>query len=215
VLWGDICRSLIRDSQTGKPRYIVTQTVDTTERKRIEEELRQRESELKEAQRLAQLGSWTWESVDNTTRWSDEMYRIHGLDPNLPPPQYKELSQLFTVESWEQLKTAISEAWQTGSLPNTDLELIRPDGSRHWISSRGEAERDGSGHKIRLRGTAQDITDRKRMEQTLRDTEERFRTIADSAPVLIWMSGPDRLRTYFNRSWLDFTGQSLEEELGA
>jgi PAS domain S-box-containing protein len=215
VLWGDICRSLIRDSQTGKPRYIVTQTVDTTERKRIEEELRKRESELKEAQRLAQLGSWTWESVDNTTRWSDEMYRIHGLDPNLPPPQYKELSQLFTVESWEQLKTAISEAWQTGSLPNTDLELIRPDGSRHWISSRGEAERDGSGHKIRLRGTAQDITDRKRMEQTLRDTEERFRTIADSAPVLIWMSGPDRLRTYFNRSWLDFTGQSLEEELGA
>jgi PAS domain S-box-containing protein len=214
VLWGDVRRSLIRDSQTGKPRYIVSQTVDTTERKRIEEELRQRESELKEAQRLAQLGSWTWESADNMTRWSDEMYRIHGLDPNLPPPQYKELSQLFTVESWEQLKTAISEAWQTGSLPNTDLELIRSDGSRHWISSRGEAERDGSGHKIRLRGTAQDITDRKRMEQTLRDTEERFRTIADSAPVLIWMSGPDKLRTYFNRSWLDFTGQSLEEELG-
>jgi PAS domain S-box-containing protein len=52
------------------------------------------------------------------------------------------------------------------------------------------------------------------MEQTLRQTEERFRTIADSAPVLIWMAGPDKLRTYFNRSWLKFTGRPLEEELG-
>jgi len=59
-----------------------------------------------------------------------------------------------------------------------------------------------------------DITERKRMEQTLRETELRFLTIADSAPVLIWMAGPDRQRTYFNKRWLDFTGQPLEEELG-
>jgi PAS domain S-box-containing protein len=215
VLWGDVRRSLIRDSQTGKPRYILSQIVDITERKRIEQELRQREAELKEAQRLAQLGSWTWERTDgDVMRWSHEMNRIHGLDPGLPPPSYDELRQLFTVESWEQLNIAIAEAWQTGKLPNTDLELIRPDGSRRWISVRGEAERDASGRKMRLRGTAQDITDRKRMEQSLQETEERFHTIADSAPVLIWMSGPDKLRTYFNRRWLDFTGRPLEKELG-
>jgi PAS domain S-box-containing protein len=213
LLWGDVRRSLIRDSQTGKPRYIVSQIVDITERKRIEQELRRREAELKEAQRLAQVGSWTWERAGDGIRWSDEMYRIHGLDPHLPPPSYNELSRLFTVESWELLKTAIEEAWETGKLPNADLELIRPDGSRRWISARGEAERDARGGKVRLRGTAQDITDRKRMEQSLRETEERFRTIADSAPVLIWMSGPDTLRTYFNRRWLDFTGRRLEREL--
>jgi PAS domain S-box-containing protein len=214
VLWGDVRRSVIRDSQTGRPRYIVSQTGDITERKRIEQELRERESELKEAQRLAQVGSWTWEVGNDVVRWSDEMYRIHGLDPNLPPPSYKELSELFTIESWEQLSAAIEQAWQKGKLPNTDLELIRRDGSRRWISTRGEAEHDASGSKLRLRGTAQDITDRKRMEQSLRETEERFRTIADSAPVLIWMSGADKLRTYFNRSWLAFRGRSLEEELG-
>src|SRR4051812_14752254 len=214
VLWGDVRRSVIRDSQTGKPRYIVSQTVDITERKRIEEELRERESELKEAQRLAQLGSWTWEVGNDVVRWSDEMYCIYGLDSNLPPPSHKETRQLFTRESWKQLRAAIEEAWQKGKLPNTDLELIRPDGSRRWISTRGEAEHDASGRKIRLRGTAQDITDRKHMEQSLRETEERFRTIANSAPVLIWMSGADKLRTYLNRGWLDFTGRSLEEELG-
>jgi len=214
LLWGDVRRSLIRDSQTGKPRYIVSQIVDISERKRVEQELRRREGELKEAQRLAQVGSWTWERAGDGMRWSDEMYRIHGLDPRLPPPSYNELSRLFTVESWEHLTTAVGEAWQTGKLPNTDLELIHPDGSRRWISVRGEAERDASGHKIRLRGTAQNITERKRMEQSLRETEERFRTIADSAPVLIWMSGTDTLRTYFNRRWLDFTGRPLKEELG-
>ena len=70
------------------------------------------------------------------------------------------------------------------------------------------------GRKLRIRGTASDNTHRKGGEEGLRDIEERFLTIADSAPVLIWMSGPDKLRTYFNRSWLDFTGRTLEEELG-
>lgn len=71
-----------------------------------------------------------------------------------------------------------------------------------------------SGRKIRIRGTARDIKNGEGLKNNLRDIQERFLTIADSAPVLIWMSGPDKLRTYFNRSWLDFTGRSLEEELG-
>jgi PAS domain S-box-containing protein len=61
---------------------------------------------------------------------------------------------------------------------------------------------------------AADITDRKRAEAILRESEERFRRVANTAPVMIWMSGIDKLRTYFNQAWLDFTGRSLEEELG-
>jgi len=59
-----------------------------------------------------------------------------------------------------------------------------------------------------------DITDRKRQENALRESEERFRMMADSAPVLIWMSGPTKEGVYFNRRWLEFTGRSLEDELG-
>jgi len=59
-----------------------------------------------------------------------------------------------------------------------------------------------------------DIADRKRAEATLRESEERFRLVANAAPVMIWMSGVDKLRTYFNQGWLEFTGRSLSEELG-
>ena len=61
---------------------------------------------------------------------------------------------------------------------------------------------------------ARDITDRKQAAATLRESEERFRLIANSAPVAIWMSGPDKLCTYVNKAWLDFTGRPLKSELG-
>jgi PAS domain S-box-containing protein len=62
--------------------------------------------------------------------------------------------------------------------------------------------------------TFSDITERKQAENTARESEQRFRSVANTAPVMIWMSGPDKLCDYFNRPWLEFTGRSLQEELG-
>jgi DNA-binding response OmpR family regulator len=59
-----------------------------------------------------------------------------------------------------------------------------------------------------------ELTEHRLAEQALRETEERFRNMADTAPVLIWVSGPDKLCTFFNKPWLDFTGRSMEQELG-
>jgi PAS domain S-box-containing protein len=73
---------------------------------------------------------------------------------------------------------------------------------------------DSAGKTIGFSVIARDITDRKRAEQVLRESEERFRRVADTAPVLIWMSGTDKLCSFFNQGWLDFTGRSLEDEAG-
>jgi PAS domain S-box-containing protein len=67
---------------------------------------------------------------------------------------------------------------------------------------------------ILVTGAIRDITERKRAEAKLSESEERFRNMADSVPVMIWVSGPDKLRTFFNQVWLDFTGRSMEQELG-
>jgi PAS domain S-box-containing protein len=67
---------------------------------------------------------------------------------------------------------------------------------------------------VRVAGIAEDVTDRKRVEQVLREGEERFRSLADATPALIWGSGTDKQSNYFNKQWLDFTGRSVEEEKG-
>ena len=65
-----------------------------------------------------------------------------------------------------------------------------------------------------LVGSVHDITERKHAEATLRESEERFRTVADTAPVMIWMAGLDKLCNFFNQPWLDFRGRTMEQELG-
>jgi PAS domain S-box-containing protein len=73
---------------------------------------------------------------------------------------------------------------------------------------------DNQGNCSYLVGSVHDITERKRSEATLRESQERFRIVADAAPVMIWMSGLDKLCTFVNRPWLEFTGRTIEQELG-
>jgi PAS domain S-box-containing protein len=188
--------------------------VDITERKRAEEALSRREAELAESQRLAKVGSWQWDPETDMVTWSKELYRMVGLDPNQPAVSYKEHSKLYTAESWERLRTAVEEALRTGTPYELDLEMVRTDGTRLWLIARGEAQRDTTGRIVQLRGTVQDITESKRAIAALRESEERFRLVANTAPVVIWMTDPDKLCTYVNQVWLNFTGRPLEAELG-
>ena len=128
----------------------VTVVVDITERKRAEESLRQKERELLEAQRLAEVGSWHWDVRNDVVTWSEELYRIAGLDPKLPAPSYKEIPQFYTPESWERLQRAVEKALRTGTPYELDLEIIRPDGTTRWIRTRGEVVGDTTGRHRRV-----------------------------------------------------------------
>lgn len=96
----------------------------------------------------------------------------------------------------------------------TEFRVVRPDGSVRWTVARGSLHTGAAGEPDRLMGVSIDITERKHAEEALRESEARFRNMADTAPVLIWMSGPDKLCTYFNQQWLTFTGRTMAQELG-
>ena len=83
-----------------------------------------------------------------------------------------------------------------------------------WIAGYGRVELDERGKPAFMRGVTRDVTKRKLAEEALRESEARFRTVADVAPVMIWMSGPDKLCNFFNKGWLEFTGRTLDQELG-
>jgi PAS domain S-box-containing protein len=154
--------------------YSVNVVRDITERKRVEEALRQKDAELTEAQRMAQVGSWQWNPDNDVVLWSQELYRIAGRDPNSPAVSYAEHSKIYTPESWQRLRAAVEETQRSAAPYQLDLELIRADGTIRGVTARGEAQRDGSGRVVRLRGTVHDITERKQAEETLSSLSRRL-----------------------------------------
>jgi PAS domain S-box-containing protein len=143
----------------------------TTSKTRVQaqaaEVLRQREAELRDAQRVAHLGNWWWEPATDAVVWSEEIYRVFGLDPQRSAPSVEEQQRLYTPESWARLSNALQTALKTGTPYALDLEFLHPDGTTRWINARGEAVREADGRVERLRGTAHDITARKRAEETV------------------------------------------------
>ena len=167
-------------SPGGDPERMLGIAVDITERKNDEESLRRKEVELKEAQRLAGVGSWQWEAETDTVVWSEELYRLAGRDLRLPAVSYKEHSQLYTRESWDRLRGVVEVALQTGTPYELDLEMIRADGTQRWVRARGEVRRDAGGRIVGLRGTVQDIAERKLAEEVLSSVSRRLIEVQES-----------------------------------
>jgi signal transduction histidine kinase len=144
-------------------------------RQDADESIRQSEAELREAQRVAHVGSWRWDAGTDVTTGSDELYRIYGLDPatqSFPTIQEQD-GWLYPHESWERINAAVQEAVRTGEGYELEVEAFRI-GAPIWLTTRCEVVHDAGGRVIGLRGTVQDITERRRVEEALRHSQAQL-----------------------------------------
>lgn len=105
------------------------------------------------------------------------------------------------------------EAMRTGTPQSYEERMLDAAGVRHWVEKTKVPLLDDAGNCVGVLGLARDVTERRRSEQAVIESEARFRSLADSTPVMIWMMDSDGAGSYFNRAWLTFTGRNLEQEL--
>ena len=186
----------------GSP-LILEMDIDVTEQRRTEAALRLSEAELKDAQRIAHVGSWEMDVSTGQVRWSEELFRMYGLSPRVFAPPFEAHPQLFVPSSWEQLQPAVDRLARTGQPYDLELETVRADGSHGWIHVRGESIRDCDGTIGRIHGVAHDITDRKHAELRRQRAESSVSALVESTEDQIWSVDLDlRIRT-FNRGLRD------------
>jgi len=188
---------------------------DITERKLKEKLILEKEYLLSESQRIAHIGSWSWDLVNRSVIWSDETYKIYGLTPEHFIPTRKAFFSLIHPDD-----QAVIVQWRQQCITGeaaTELEfrIIRPDGNVRFINGRGRFERDHLGNPRRMMGTVQDITERKQAELSQQHQSRILGMIAEKQPLAGLLDTIARDIEYINPSvrctilLLDEYGQHL------
>ncbi|MBP9163475.1 MAG: PAS domain-containing protein [Leptospiraceae bacterium] len=162
----------------------VLQDIDTDKKNRLR--IQKSEEALKNAQQIAKMGSWELDFLTNEIVWTEELYKMYGFDPKLPPPPYTEHMKLFTTESWELLSKSLEQTREKGIPYELELRTIRKDKTNGWMWVRGEAIFDNRDQIIGLRGAAQDISDRKEVEELAHQTALRLDLATKAASIGVW-----------------------------
>ncbi len=164
VVWIRDSVNVITDA--GNPTLLRGFMFDITARKQKEDALALSEQRLIESQRIARLGHWNWDIVDAELYWSDEHYRICGLEPGQITPSYEAFLGFIHPDDRDAWKAAVNEAMGLDNY-NMDHRIVRPDGEVRYVHGQGKVQYGDTGQPVRMMGTLQDITARKYLENAL------------------------------------------------
>ena len=186
------------------------------ERDRAHRALQEREAELARIQRIGRVGGVEVDFRDGfKNRRSPEYLIIHGLPPDAANETHEDWVNRIHPDDRERTVKQFLDALEDRDQDySATYRIVRPsDGQTRWIDVIAKIERDADGRALRLVGAHIDITERMLAQEKLRESEERFRLIADSAPVPMWVTKLDRTRSFANQAYVDFVGLPFAEAI--
>ena len=185
---------------------------DITEHRKTEKEMRDNEARMVEAQRIAHVGSWEWNIVDDKEIWSDETYRIFGLTPRKFGATYEAFLNIVHSEDRGGVEEAVQAALRERKPYFIDHRIILPDGSERFVHEQAEVFFDKNGNPLKMVGTVQDITEKKSIEGALLESEKKYRELIDHSLVGNYITQSHIIK-FCNRRFAEIFGFTNPEEL--
>ncbi|WP_159788714.1 PAS domain S-box protein [Sodalinema gerasimenkoae] len=200
----------IQDSRDNLIAFGAT-VLDITERQQAQQQLQTLTRNLQDAQRIAHIGNWEIDVATGQTTCSDEIFHIVGIPVRREPMAQEEMFQYFHPDDRPLVRQGIRHCIDTGQPYDIDVRILRANGELGYVREKCEAQYDEVGNLVSIFGIAMDITERKRAELTLRESEERFRTLVEATTQIVWNANAKGAFTWEQPDWSEFTGMSFDE----
>ncbi len=205
--WADGTLTAIRN-QDGTVTGFTKIFRDTTESRKMQEALREREERLRVALRAARTGTWRWDLRTNVDIFDENLQQLFGLPPHETLRSIDEFFAIVHPEERSQVKDAFERTLNEGVHLDTEFRVVWPDGSEHWLIDKGEVARDGENKPMYFTGACVDVTERKEAARALDESERRFRLYSSSIQdyalmqldaegrIVNWSTGAERVLGY-------------------
>ena len=200
--------------ENNEQRNLLLCLIDITERKKAEELLQKSQINLKNAQHLAQLGSWEWDMMSNMFTFSDEFYQIFGLNTEKQVINVDLLIDYIHPDDKEFYIGKLAKCLRTGESESFEYRIVRPDGEIRYLYASGNVIFDENNKPVKGTGVIQDITKRKKGVEALRESEKKYRLLTEFTADVVWILNLATGKfTYISPSVFQLRGITAEEAM--